>query len=129
MIPNAEAPLCTQCGRPISVSAMRIIEICADACGVSVTRLLSPRRERDISEHRAVAAYLIDKHCDHMNWTMIGRVMGGREHSYAVRARDAVVADLTNGGNRFGPIVNYVEGRMRAKSNVAHPRNSQVDSI
>lgn len=89
-------------------TAERIIALCAVSEGVAVGELIGPRRYKPVANARMAAAFLIYERCNHFSYPMIGRKLGGRDHTTILHSVRAVKEDLANGGNRFGPIVAYV---------------------
>jgi hypothetical protein len=94
------------------VHGSEVIKVCADVARARITEITGPRRVRSLVYPRMVAAYVMATHCDHLSLPQIGRLLGGRDHSTVIHAKDKVRADLANGGERFGEIVAAVETRL-----------------
>jgi hypothetical protein len=98
--------------KPLRMSAKRLIALCAAAGKQPVGEILGPRRARVVCRSRQAAAYLMVKHCTHLSLPRIGKLLGGRDHSTIIHARDKVIKDLAAGGEMFGAIIEHVEARL-----------------
>lgn len=94
-------------GRP-QVRIAEILEACARCAMISMAEIRSQRRARTVVRPRQLAIYLATKHTD-KSLPEIGRRVGGRDHSTVLHARRRVQADLDDGGEVFGQLLEQVE--------------------
>jgi chromosomal replication initiator protein len=74
-------------------SLSEIVDATAQEFGVAPASLRSKSQQRQVSLARQVAMYLARKHTDH-SYTDIGKGIGGRDHSTALKSVDRVKAAL-----------------------------------
>lgn len=86
----------------------RIVAACADHCMIRATELKSRRRSIAIVRARQAAMYVAAEHTS-KSLPQIGQHTGGFDHTTVLHARNRVRADLADGGERYGDIVETVE--------------------
>lgn len=63
-----------------------ILSAVSTKSGISVEDLKGPRRYRHLAWPRHLAIYLMRRHCLHLSTSMIGRIVGGRDHTTVLHA-------------------------------------------
>ncbi|RYE54889.1 MAG: hypothetical protein EOP20_11210 [Hyphomicrobiales bacterium] len=74
-----------------------ILQAVAELHGVTIADIKGPSRKRKFALARQHAAYEIRRQCHHLSLPMIGRILGGRDHTtilYATRVWPAKAAKL-----------------------------------
>lgn len=77
------------------MSANDIIEAVSLYREIPVQKIKGKSRESEIVNARHGAIYLVKKHLPFMTWKEIGIMFGGRDHSTAMAAKDAVLDSLS----------------------------------
>lgn len=81
------------------IQASTVAEVVAGHYGFSLLRLQSQSRARRLAHARFIAIYAIRELCPHMSYPMIGRLLGGRDHTsviYAAKRAEALLLDETH---------------------------------
>lgn len=76
-----------------NLGATRIIEAVAMEFGLTVSEMRSPCRKRYKARARQAAWYLIHRHCQHVTYPMMARMLGKKDHTTAMHGV-AVVGNL-----------------------------------
>jgi chromosomal replication initiator protein len=98
------------------VEPQQIVEAVAEAFDISMDKLLSRDRSRDIALPRQVAMYLLRQ--ENISLPQIGAAMGGRDHTTVMYACDKV-ADLIETDSRLRRQVIQIRERLYGRSSLA----------
>jgi chromosomal replication initiator protein len=80
------------------VKPAAVVDVVARAFNLSVDRLLSPDRSRDVSLPRQIAMFLMRE--TNISLPQIGQVLGGRDHTTVMYACEKI-ADLLERDDKF----------------------------
>jgi chromosomal replication initiator protein len=94
----AEAALADLLPRHDDVKPMTVVDVVARNFHLSVDRLLSPERSRDVALPRQVAMFLLRE--SNLTLPQIGQTLGGRDHTTVMYACEKV-ADLLERDDRL----------------------------
>lgn len=81
----------TYVGLSLSESPERFIDRIIQLIGVSKKGIMSGRRHRELSDARFIIVSILSKKYPHMSTSKIGQLIGGRDHSTVIHARNKVI--------------------------------------
>ena len=76
-----------------TITPQYILDIVADHFGLSIDDLKGSKRSKNIAYPRQITMYLIRQYTE-TNFTEIGKLLGGRDHTTIIHGHDKIVADL-----------------------------------
>ncbi|WP_026784238.1 helix-turn-helix domain-containing protein [Pleomorphomonas koreensis] len=79
------------------LSVMTVVKTVSEVTGVSTGDILGRRRAPVYANARKIAYYLARKHCPEQSFPVIGRIMGGRDHSTVMWGEARIRAALEKG--------------------------------
>ena len=74
------------------ISGRHVILFVAEYFNLEPRDLMGPRRDRKCARPRQVAYYAIKELCDHLSYPMIGRMIGGRDHTTVISGANKIRA-------------------------------------
>ncbi len=75
------------------ITPQYILDIVADHFGLSIEDLQGSKRSKNIAYPRQISMYLIRQYTE-ANFTDIGKLLGGRDHTTIIHGHDKIEADL-----------------------------------
>ena len=81
-------------GQSARLTGQRVIAAVSEETGVMVKAIVGQRRTLDVVRPRQVAAFLMRRHCPHLSYPGIGRLMGGRDPTTILHAQRKIEALL-----------------------------------
>ena len=109
-------------GLSARLTGQRVIAAVSEETGVMVKAILGQRRTLDVVRPRQVAAFLMRRHCPHLSYPGIGRLMGGRDPTTILHAQRKIEALLPDDED-MACLVGRIEARLfPAPSNEAQFR-------
>ncbi len=81
--------------RPKHLSAKQIVEVCAKHFQISVTDILSPKRDKDIVRPRHLAMYLMRSEL-HLSFPKIAQELGRKDHTTAMHSVEKLEHAIQN---------------------------------
>lgn len=93
------------------LTGQQVIAAVSVETGVMIKALLAQRRTLDVVRPRQVAAFLMRRHCPHLSYPAIGRLLGGRDHTTILHAQRAIEA-LIPVDQGISAMVDRVEARL-----------------
>ena len=80
-------------GEKRTITPQYILDIVADHFGLSIEDLRGSKRSKNIAWPRQIAMYLIRQYTD-SNFTDIGKLLGGRDHTTVIHGHDKIKDEL-----------------------------------
>lgn len=98
--------------RPLErLTGHQVLAAVSTETGVSTNALLGKRGAWDIVRPRQIAAFLMRRHCPHLSFPAIGRLMGGRDHTTILHAQRVIEARLLVDAD-MARLVGRIEARL-----------------
>lgn len=95
-----------------SLGATRIIEAVAIEFGLTTSEMRSACRKRHKARARQAAWYLIHRHCDHVTYPMMARMLGKKDHTTAMHGV-ATIGNLITRDDELAKALARIEQAVR----------------
>ena len=93
------------------ITSKIIMDVVAHYYNVSVTEILSNRRNKDITIPRQIAMYLC-RYIINMTFPKIGEDFGGKDHTTVMHACNKVSVDLSSANSVFSQDIEEIKKRL-----------------
>lgn len=110
------APILNPTVEYVSAAPAVILQIVAEATGVSIEDFIGSSRRREISTARQIAMYLMRQHTD-LSLPRIGEVFGGKDHTTVMYSCDKIGQLLTK-DQRTSQLVSQISDRINHHQNL-----------
>jgi chromosomal replication initiator protein len=104
------APILNPPTEKLAATPATIMNVCADALGVSREDLQGNSRKREISQARQIAMYLMRQHTD-LSLPRIGEEFGGKDHTTVMYSCDKINRLIKKNG-RLAQTVSQLSDRI-----------------
>ncbi|MDP2778093.1 MAG: chromosomal replication initiator protein DnaA, partial [Anaerolineales bacterium] len=93
------------------VEPARVVDIVARKFNLTVEKLLSRDRTRDVAHPRQIAMYLLREDAK-ISFPQIGEVLGGRDHSTVMSAIEKIKEQIRNGDGRVQKDIDFLRHQL-----------------
>ena len=108
------APIFNPPTAKVAATPETIMNVCADALGISIEDLKGNSRKREISQARQIAMYLMRQHTD-LSLPRIGEEFGGKDHTTVMYSCDKI-SQLVKKNGRLAQTLSQLSDRINFTS-------------